>query len=109
MTAGDTDTEPGGMGAPGDESQGLSRSKDLPAIHGWGWCEPSMPRAMQEGSSYPPQPASQLLHVYGMSPGVQGGSNPVFKAPGWGSGRCRRALVGSGQKGLPWSARGAGP
>lgn len=73
MTAGDTDTEPGGMGAPGDESQGLSRSKDLPAIHGWGWCEPSMPRAMQEGSSYPPQPASQLLHVYGMSPGVREG------------------------------------
>lgn len=47
MTA--EDTEPGGMGAPGDKSQGPSRSKDLPAIHGWGWCGPSMPCAMQEG------------------------------------------------------------
>lgn len=45
MTAGDS--EPGGMGAPGDKSQGPSRSKDLPAIHGWGWC--GSPRAVQEG------------------------------------------------------------
>lgn len=47
MTAGDS--EPGGMGAPGDKSQGPSRSKDLPAVHGWGWCGLSMPHAMQEG------------------------------------------------------------
>lgn len=44
MTAGDS--EPGGMRARGDKPQGPSRSKDLPAIHGWGWC--GLPHAIQE-------------------------------------------------------------
>lgn len=108
MTAGDS--EPAGMGAPGDKSQGLSKSKDLPAVHGWVYCALSELCTMQEGKEmHLPQPASELLHAWGMSLGVHGGSNPVFRAPGWGSDGCRRAVVGSGQKGLPWSARGAGP
>lgn len=49
MTA--RDSEPGGMGAPGDKSQGPSSTaaKDLPAVLSWSWCGLSMPHTKQEG------------------------------------------------------------